>query len=321
MTSDLISKRKQLLEKRLQQLKNGGTAGDANWNSGGKRSVKLHLKVKKRTTPYKSVMCLFWLEGRCRKTECWYAHGESELRPAPGASISPETNAFPAMNASGLPPQFGGSSIFAVPPLGAPGVDVNTFAALQMQQQAMLGPGADGGLSALTAALSGAGLAPSTLNALAGNGPEAGAQIAAAAKAAQQYQSLLLMNSMSGGPAGAGAPEPSAPLDLSTSSTRKNFKMQMCKFFQDGKCVKGTMCPYAHGQDEMTAAAVRAARVEATLVAAMKEGSRNDVCYDFRDRGKCRFGVTCKFSHNLEIPDPAVRVGGMNLSGSTGIGR
>lgn len=155
--------------------------------------------------------------------------------------------------------------------------------------------------AAWAAALQNAGLLPSTATALQTAASSAGAgtaaAIAAAAAAAAEYrQTLLLAQAQSQGAAGAAAGmDQEAAAAAVAGSTRKNYKMQMCKFFPDGKCVKGAFCPYAHGNEEVLAASLRAARVEA----AMREGSRNDVCYDFRDRGKCRFGITCKFSHNL----------------------
>ena len=30
-----------------------------------------------------------------------------------------------------------------------------------------------------------------------------------------------------------------------------------------------------------------------------KRGSKAGVCYNFRDKGECRFGASCRFSHNL----------------------
>lgn len=151
--------------------------------------------------------------------------------------------------------------------------------------------------AAWAAALSGAGLLPSTASALTGAsaGQDTTAAIAAAAAASAEYQQTLLLASLQlGGGQGLGTDAGTAAVK-GIAATRANHKMELCKFYSDGKCVKGAFCPYAHGNEEVLAASLRSARVEA----AMREGTRNDICYDFRDRGKCRFGITCKFSHNL----------------------
>jgi len=236
------------------------------------------------------------------------------------AGLQPQADVSAAQDCTAIVASTAVASTDATAAAAAAGYDEQTIAALYQYQalQATLmaqGGAADYGCgggsqlgemdpatnaaysAAWAAALSNAGLLPSTASALtaatSSAGTDTAAAIAAAAAAAAEYRQTLLLASQQTEGLGKDA---AAAAVAGVATTRANYKMQLCKFFSEGKCVKGAFCPYAHGNEEVLAASLRAARVEA----AMREGSRNDVCYDFRDRGKCRFGITCKFSHNLE---------------------
>mmetsp|Transcript_73747 Transcript_73747/g.130815 ORF Transcript_73747/g.130815 Transcript_73747/m.130815 type:complete len:430 (-) Transcript_73747:110-1399(-) len=63
------------------------------------------------------------------------------------------------------------------------------------------------------------------------------------------------------------------------------LKVDMCKFFRQGKCLLGTSCTFAHDESEL--------QQRPNL-------HRTSACFAFW-KGKCRAGDDCKYSHILEI--------------------
>mmetsp|Transcript_86815 Transcript_86815/g.156365 ORF Transcript_86815/g.156365 Transcript_86815/m.156365 type:complete len:337 (-) Transcript_86815:98-1108(-) len=60
-------------------------------------------------------------------------------------------------------------------------------------------------------------------------------------------------------------------------------KTRYCKFFREGKCMRGDRCTFAHGNDDI--------RPEPNLF-------RTSLCFDFIRSGVCRVGINCKFAHS-----------------------
>lgn len=105
-------------------------------------------------------------------------------------------------------------------------------------------------------ALHSAGLLQSTAAALQSAAPAGGpgtAAIAAAAAAAAEYrQTLLLAQAQSQSAAGAAQILAQAQATESAqAAARPSYKTQMCKFFPTGKCFKGALCTYAHGDEDL----------------------------------------------------------------------
>ena len=79
-----------------------------------------------------------------------------------------------------------------------------------------------------------------------------------------------------------------------------NYKSQLCRYWESSfSCSKGESCPYAHGKMEL-----RAPKGKDGSYVPRKEGeggfAKTTPC-KFFSKGSCKFGSSCKFSHeNIE---------------------
>ncbi|CAE8588890.1 unnamed protein product [Polarella glacialis] len=64
-----------------------------------------------------------------------------------------------------------------------------------------------------------------------------------------------------------------------------HLKTRYCKFFREGRCLRGELCMFAHAKQDI--------RPEPYLF-------RTSPCFDFLRHGSCRVGDDCKFAHSLE---------------------
>eukprot|EP00639_Heterosigma_akashiwo_P031602 CAMPEP_0194667058 /NCGR_PEP_ID=MMETSP0295-20121207/3110_1 /TAXON_ID=39354 /ORGANISM="Heterosigma akashiwo, Strain CCMP2393" /LENGTH=117 /DNA_ID=CAMNT_0039549477 /DNA_START=71 /DNA_END=420 /DNA_ORIENTATION=- len=65
-----------------------------------------------------------------------------------------------------------------------------------------------------------------------------------------------------------------------------------CRFFSLGQCTKGSACTYIHGPAPTGGAG--AGSLGYTALAGQGGGRP---CYEFKEKGSCKFGATCKFDH------------------------
>ena len=76
-------------------------------------------------------------------------------------------------------------------------------------------------------------------------------------------------------------------MDYNTfNEERKKYKIELCKYYQQGHCSKGDNCSFAHGEHELE-------NIKEY------EPHSNVICKYFL-QGYCGRGYACNFSHNLE---------------------
>mmetsp|Transcript_84997 Transcript_84997/g.245460 ORF Transcript_84997/g.245460 Transcript_84997/m.245460 type:complete len:307 (+) Transcript_84997:96-1016(+) len=80
------------------------------------------------------------------------------------------------------------------------------------------------------------------------------------------------------------APVGDKPRQVGCKHTPLLDKTKLCKFFQKGRCMRGSACTFAHSTKELQE---------------QPDLYHSQLCYDFMHTGGCRRGAECRFAHGL----------------------